>query len=69
MFLTKFVTSFIQNILQKNLQQYPVIYFFYNKIYKYFLKKFKTKLVGNVSFFSSEIKDSSYFVEKEVFHT
>jgi len=28
--------------------------FFHNKIYKYFLKKFKTKLTRNMNYFSSD---------------
>jgi len=55
---------FLQNLLRKvfytkyfakKLTEIFCKSFFHNKIYKYFLqKKIKTKLTGNISFFSSD---------------
>jgi len=46
---------FIQNILQKNWQQFLANLLFITKFISIFYKKkFKTKLAGNMSFFSSE---------------
>jgi len=53
---------FIQNILQTNWQQFPVNLFFITKFISISYKKnFKTKLAGNMSFFSSEGAVKEFF--------
>jgi len=52
MFCKKIGRNFLENFAK----------FFHNKIYRYFLqKKFKTKLAGNMGFFSSDTCTGAHF--------